>query len=91
MIDLNNYRDFINNNLIVHNDQYNIDYVMSDEDILFYLNNPCKIISNTCNYPNERLKDLYKIVFYKQPKTKSVMYIHERIFLDGLNNYPEIQ
>lgn len=90
MIDLNNYRDFINNNLIVHNDQYNIDYVMSDEDILFYLNNPCKIISNTCNYPNERLKDLYKIVFYKQPKIKSVMYIHERIFLDELNNYPEI-
>lgn len=87
---LDYYREFINRNLIVHNNKHNIDYIMNDEDIVSYLNNPCRIISNTCNYPNERLKDLYKIVFCKQPKIKSVMYIHERTFIDELKDYPEV-
>lgn len=63
---------------------------MNDEDILFYLNNPCRIISNTCDYPSDKLKDLYEIVFNKKPETESMMYVHERIFLNKLKDYPEI-
>lgn len=72
---LDYYREFINKNLIVHNNKHNVDYVMNDEDILSYLNNPCRIISNACVYPNKQLGELYNMIFEKYPKIKRIKYM----------------
>lgn len=76
---LDYYREFINENLIVHNNKYSVDYVMNDEDILFYLNNPCRIISNTCIYPNKQLDELYNMILGRYPEIKRITYIRDGI------------
>ena len=77
---LDYYREFINKNLIIHNNKHNTNRIMNDEDILSYLNNPCRIISNTCNYPNKQLIELYNMIFGKYPKIKGITYIHDEAF-----------
>ena len=77
---LDYYREFINKNLIIHNNKHNTNRIMNDEDILSYLNNPCRIISNTCNYPNKQLIELYNMIFGKYPKINGITYIHDEAF-----------
>lgn len=76
---LDYYREFINENLIVHNKKYNMNYVINDEDILSYLNNPCRIVSNTCDYPNKQLSELYNMISGKYPEIKRITYIRDDI------------
>lgn len=82
-MDLDKYRDFINNNLVIcYSFPEKSLRIMDDNEIVYYLKYPCAFKSSIATYPNKELRELYKMIYGKNPDIEGIVCVHETIRIE---------
>lgn len=82
-MDLDKYRDFINNNLVIcYSFPEKSSRIMDDNEIAYYLEHPCVFESGISTYPNEKLCELYKMIYGEDPDIEGVVCVHETMRIE---------